>query len=92
MKKCIKLLFEVKDAQNILNSFILNQAQACHVEGVGQRIKDGMVQLYVCAQEEQVDDFIDRLYLGTQDVQLYNIKIETSPSDRSYRGVFRIVE
>ncbi len=92
MKKCIKVLFEVEEAQFILETFIVKQARKCGVEGVGQQIKQGLIQLYVCAQEDQVDDFIDALYLGDVQVQLKNIKIETFPTDRSYRGVFRIVE
>jgi acylphosphatase len=92
MKKCVKLLFDVDDAQNVLETFIAKQAEKFGVEGVGQQIKKGLIQLYACAQEEQVDEFIDCLYVGTEKIQLQNIKIETCSTDRSYRGVFRIVE
>lgn len=92
MKKCIKVVFQVDFAQNVLETFIAKQAELKNVEGVGQRIKDGAIQLYVCGQEEQVDDFVDCLYVGEKDVAIHAIKIETCPADRSYRGVFRIVE
>jgi len=92
MKKCVKILFEVQNAQKVLETFVAKTAENFRVEGVGQHIKDGLIQLYVCAQEEQIDDFIDALYVGTANIQLQNIKIETCPTDRSYRGVFRIVE
>jgi acylphosphatase len=92
MKKCVKILFEVENTQNVLETFVAKNAQNFGIEGVGQQIKNGLIQLYACAQEEQVDDFIDSLYLGTVKIQLKNIKIETCPTDRSYRGVFRIVE
>ena len=92
MKKCVKIVFEVEDAQKILETFVAKQAERYGIEGVGQQIKKGLIQLYVCAQEDQVDEFIDCLYVGTDIVQLQNIKIETCSTDRSYRGVFRIVE
>ncbi len=92
MKKCIKLLFQAEKAQHVLENFIAQQADVCKVEGVGQQIKDGTIQMYVCGQEDQVDEFVDLLYVGNDQVQLHNIKIETCPTDRSYRGIFRIVE
>jgi acylphosphatase len=91
MKKCVKVFFEVDDAQMVLENFILKQAENCKVEGIGQQIKQGNIQIYVCGQEDDVDEFIDCLYLGNTHVKLQNIKIETCPTDRSYRGVFRIV-
>ena len=92
MKKCVKLIFEVEQAQKVLEGFIAEQAETWKIEGVGQQIKPGMIQVYICGQEMPVDEFIDSLYVGSDDVQLHNIKIETCPTDRSYRGVFRIVE
>ena len=92
MKKCVKLLFEVVMAQKVLESFIADQASVFKVEGIGQQVNKDLIQLFVCGQEEQVDDFIDALYVGTPKLQLQNIKIETCSTDRSYRGVFRIVE
>ncbi len=92
MKKCVKVLFEVENAQNVLETFIAKQAESFGVEGVGQQIKKGVIQIYVCAQEEVVDDFIDSLYVGNTKIQLQYIRIETCSTDRSYRGVFRIVE
>lgn len=92
MKKCIKLLFEVENAQQVLETFIAKSAAYYKVEGVAQKMKDQTVQIYVCGQEAAVDDFIDCLYLGEKDIRLNNIAIETCSTDRSYRGVFRIVE
>lgn len=92
MKKCVKIIFEVDQAQKILETFIVQQAESLKIEGVGQQTKPGILQLYVCGQEEQVEEFIDSLYVGAPQIQLQNIKIETCPTDRSYRGVFRIVE
>ena len=92
MKKCVKLIFEVEQAQKVLESFVAEQADLWKIEGVGQQIKPGTIQIYICGQQEPVDDFIDSLYVGNDQVQLQNIKIETCPTDRSYRGVFRIVE
>lgn len=92
MKKCVKLLFETEEAQKILESFIADQAALFKVEGIGQQTHKNLIQLFVCGQQDQVDDFIDALYVGKQSVQLKNIKIETCSTDRSYRGVFRIVE
>ena len=92
MKKCVKLLFEIEDAQKVLESFIADQAAVFKIEGIGQQTNKNLIQLFVCGQEEQVDDFIDALYVGKQSIQLKNIKIETCSTDRSYRGVFRVVE
>ena len=92
MKKCVKVLFEVENAQKVLETFVAKQAEMFGVEGVGQQIKKGFIQVYVCAQDQAVDEFIDSLYVGEAKIQLQNIKIETCPTDRSYRGVFRIVE
>ncbi|MBP6869961.1 acylphosphatase [Candidatus Babeliales bacterium] len=92
MKKCVKLLFEVQDAQKVLETFIAKHAEDYGIEGIGQKVKEGVIQLYVCGPQDQVEDFIDCLYLGSEKVSLQNIKIETCSTDRSYRGVFRIVE
>jgi len=92
MKKCVKLLFECVQAQKVLESFIADQANLFKIEGIGQQISTDVIQLFVCGQEYQVDDFIDALYVGAFPIQLKNIKIETCPTDRSYRGVFRVVE
>lgn len=92
MKKCVKIIFEVQDAQKVLETFIAKFASEYGIEGIGQKIKEGSIQLYVCGQQDRVEDFIDSLYLGNAQVMLHNIKIETCPTDRSYRGVFRIVE
>lgn len=92
MKKCVKIIFEVQDAQKVLESFVVQKATQCKVEGVAQQVKPGMVQMYTCGPEESVDDFIDHLYFGDKKVKISNIKIEMSSTDRSYRGVFRIVD
>lgn len=92
MKKCVKLLFETEDAQKVLESFIAQQAALFNIEGIGQQTHKDLIQLFVCGQEEQVDDFIDAMYVGETSIKLQNIKIETCSTDRSYRGVFRIVE
>lgn len=92
MKKCVKLIFEVSNTQKVLETFIAKQAENFGVEGIGQKIKEGVIQLYVCGQQDQVEEFIDSLYLGDKNIRLENIKIETCSTDRSYRGVFRIVE
>lgn len=85
-------MFDIEDAQRVLETFIADQAEKCAVEGIGQQVKHGVIQLYVCGQQEAVDDFIDSLYVGNNKIKLQNIKIETCSTDRSYRGVFRIVE
>lgn len=92
MKRCVKIFFDVDEAQKILETFIAKQSHACKLEGVGQQIKKGSVQLFVCGQEERVDDFIDALYVGSDKVHIKNIMIETCTTERSFRGVFRIVE
>lgn len=92
MKKCIKLMFEVDNSQKVLETFVAKQAEKFHIEGIGQQMKDGFLQIYACAQEEQIEEFIDCLYLGSKVVQLKNIEIETCSTERSYRGVFRVVE
>jgi|GEM_PF-1463747 len=92
MKKCVKVIFEVEDTQKVLESFIAQQAKLFNVEGIGQQISKGVVQVFVCGQEEQVEEFIDILYVGTPKISLKNIAIETCTTDRLYRGVFRVVE
>ena len=92
MKKCIKLMFEVENSQKVLETFIAKQAEKFQVEGIGQQMKEGFLQVYACAQEDQIEEFIDSLYLGSKIVQLKNIEIETCSTERSSRGVFRIVE
>lgn len=85
-------MFEVANPKEVLKTFIVKQAEKYKVEGVGQQMQNGLVQLYVCSQEELVEEFIDSLYVGDKKIALHNIMIETCPTDRSYRGVFRIVE
>jgi hypothetical protein len=92
MKMCIKIIFEVQNAQEILEKHISKLSEKYKVEGVGQQIKKDVIQLFICGQQAEIDHFVDSLYLEKFPHSLQNIMIETCPADRSYRGVFRIVE
>jgi len=92
MKRCIKVIFEISDAQKYLEDVVAKESVKWGVQGVGQQIKKGFVQLFVMGQEDQIDNFLDCLYITDSAYVLKNIEIETCVSDHSFRGVFRIVE
>jgi len=92
MKKSIKVLFDITHGQKYLEGVVAKQAELYGVHGVGQQIKPGVVQLYLVGDEEQVDNFLDCLYTADTKYSLKNINIETCTADRSFRGIFRIVE
>lgn len=91
MRTCVKVRFETNDAAKTLKKFVAEQAKAFSIEGVGQETGKTNVQLLVCGEQDNVDDFVDALYLGSSSIKLYNIEVESCMSDRSFRGVFRIV-
>lgn len=92
MRTCVKVRFATKKAATVLKSFIAKQAKTFSIEGVGQEIQKDVVQLFICGQSHNVDDFVDALYVGSSSIQLAEIEVESCMDGRSFRGVFRIVE
>jgi len=90
MKKCLKISVNSKNAQKAKQGFVQKKAHEYRVEGVVQQFGDDHLVIYVCGGFDQVDDFVDALYVGSSSYAFDDIEVE-SCSPRDYRGVFRVI-
>jgi acylphosphatase len=91
MKKCLKISVNCKNAEKAKRNFIQKKAKELGVEGVVQQSQGEGLLVYVCGLFDQVDDFVDSLYVGAPTYVFQDIEVESCAS-RDYRGVFRVVE
>ena len=91
MKKCVKITMNCKNADKAKKNFIQKRAQECGIEGVVQQMRKDNLRMFVCGLFDQVDDFVDSLYVGTTTYSFEDIEVE-SCANRDYRGVFRVIE
>lgn len=92
MKKCIKVQFYTKNPQEFLKQVIPPGIKNFRVEGVAQAIDLKTVQIFICAEQEELDKFLDLIYENIDRYTLENIEVEPFLKDRDFRGVFRVVE
>lgn len=91
MNKCLKINLVIKNGQGLLESFIQKNAKKCKVEGVAF-IAENQIKITACGTAENLDEFVDSLYKGHQDVKPSLIEVEPFLKDKDYRGIFRIIE
>lgn len=91
MKKCLKISVNCKNAEKAKRNFIQKKAKEIGIEGVVQQSQKDALLVYVCGMFDQVDDFVDSLYIGSSTYSFQDIEVESCAS-RDYRGVFRVVE
>jgi len=92
MKKCIKVQFHAKNPKDFLKKVIPPGIKNSKVEGVAQAIDHQTVQVFICAEQEDLDNFLDLIYENIDQYILEGIEVEPFLKDRDFRGVFRIVE
>jgi len=92
MKKCIKVQFSTKNPQDFLKQVVPVAIKNFRVEGFVQVLDMGIVQIFMCASQEELDNFLDLIYENIDRYSLENIEVEPFLKDRDFRGVFRVVE
>lgn len=92
MKKCIKVQFYTKNPQEFLKHVIPPGVKNFRVEGIAQAIDAQTIQVFICAEQEELDNFLDLIYENIDRYTLENIEVEPFLKDRDFRGVFRVVE
>lgn len=90
MNKCFKITCFTTNVKKSLEEFILNEAKKLSLEGLATKENDQKIKIFVSGQEENVEQFIDALYSGSQKHIFKDITVEVDASDKSFRGVFRI--
>lgn len=92
MKKCIKIEFAVQNPQDFLKKVIAKEIKNKSLEGLAQVLPESVVQVCVCAEEDELDDLVDVLYAHVAQYKMTDVIVEPFLKDKDYRGVFRILE
>ena len=92
MKKCIKVQFYTKNPQEFLKQVMPIGIKNFKIEGFAQALDVQTVQIFMCAEQEELDNFLDLIYENIDRYALENIELEPFLKDRDFRGVFRVVE
>lgn len=92
MKKCIKVQFSAKNPQEFLKHVMPTGIKNYKVEGFAQVVDSQKVQIFMCAEQQELDNFLDLIYENIDRYILENIEVEPFLKDRDFRGVFRVVE
>ena len=91
--KCLKITFASSVPDGFLQDFVQKHAKKLNLEGVVQHITaESRVRVIVCGGKDAVDQFVDLLHNGSDQVILEDIQIEPHLKDKDYRGVFRVIE
>ena len=90
MNQCLKITLFVGAVKG-LGDFVQKHAKKLELEGVVQLISDDHVKIIVCGLKENMDEFVDTLYKGSDKYKLDNIEMEPYFKEKGYRGVFRVI-
>lgn len=91
MNKCLKINLVIQDAQNLLESFVQKNAKKHNIEGTALLVEN-MIKIIACGNSDKLDDFVDSLYKGYNNLRPSLVKVEPFLKDKDYRGIFRIIE
>jgi acylphosphatase len=94
MCKCLKITFYGELPDDFLTNVVQRYAKKLQIEGIAQYdVAHGRrIKVIACGAKDDVDAFLDSLYKDTADNDLEGLEAEPFIKDRSYRGVFRIIE
>ena len=73
MKKCIKIQFYTKKPQDFLKEVIPPSIKKIRVEGFAQAVDAQTVQIFLYAEQEELDNFLDLVYENIDQYSLENI-------------------
>lgn len=92
MKQCMCVRVYCPKNKEFLEEYVMAQAKKNQIEGIGQLVNPDQVQIFVCAKQDGIENFLDALYAANGSMTLDKIEIEPCSLERDFRGVFRIVE
>lgn len=91
MKQCIKIIITGHVQSSLYKEEIQKQAQKLHIEGTLQNYEGEDILIFACGQSDDLDELIDQIYKGTNDIKIRDVVIEPFINEKNYRGVFRII-
>lgn len=93
MKKSLKIRLHSAGDLKGLQEYVAQRARACSIEGTAQVDGEGNVKIVACGESDSIDQFIDDLYAGCNDLRPLLVEVEPFLIGRGidYRGIFRIV-
>ncbi|MFH0898435.1 MAG: acylphosphatase [bacterium] len=86
----IKIIGKIHDVG--YREFVQKQAQRLHIEGTIQNLSDESIIILASGQADHLDQFIDLLYKGPTKSKIQDVQVEPLLTEKSFRGVFRILE
>ena len=89
-KRCLKIIVTGKVQGVSFRKFVKKEADGFSVQGTVQNNNNGSIVIHACGESEALDKFIDQLYKGPKS-KITEIKIETVPTTKDFRNVFRII-
>ena len=91
MKQCIKIVITGHVQSPAYKEVIQKQAQKLRIEGTLQDHDDADILIFACGQSDSLDELIDHIYKGTNDIKIRDVIIEPFINEKNYRGVFRVI-
>lgn len=94
MNKCLKITFYGDLPDDFLTEVVQRYAKKLQIEGIAQhdQAHGRCIRVIACGARDDVDAFLDNLYKDAAESELESVEAEPFIKDRSYRGVFRIIE
>lgn len=91
MKRCLKMLIRIEQWDSRWSTDIQKQAQKYTIEGVMQILDSTQVRIMICAEDANLDDFIDYLYDFFIERKMQIEELEPFIKEKDYRGIFRVI-
>lgn len=91
MKKCLKIRLGASFSSSVIGE-IQKKGSKLAIEGTIENIaQDDEMNLIVCGNKEEVDEFVDFLHKVAAKEKLSTIEIEPFIKTKDYRGAFRVI-
>ncbi len=91
MNQCVKISLSIGLMKGFLDNIVLKNARKLDLEGVAQFVSDDHVRIIVCGLKDNIENFVDVLYKGSDEYKIDNIQLESFIRARDYRGIFRVI-
>lgn len=92
MSQCLKITFMGDVPKSFLKNIVQKNARTLELEGVAQFIETNRIKIIICGQKDAIDKFVDVLHKELAEKIIEQLEIEPFIKDKSYRGVFRVIE
>ena len=91
MKQFVRIVISGNVQEVSYRDFVKKNAELLEVEGFIQNDDDGCVSISASGFSENLDKFVDFLYLGSKNSEVRNLLVYPLICRKDFHGVFRII-